>query len=180
MIFTGIVIERSSSSLFQLSTVGVPVKFPSLSTDNPFIGFSVVIVVPGLFGVTTETGVIASFSLTGAGGVTFPVNSSATFGFLSCSSGIPSLSSSLSVMSGSPSPSVSLNTFTTTSFSTGVSPSCSTLTLIVTSRCSSIPSQSSIIGFPVTFPSLFTVKPFTVGAVIVLPVLFGVTTTSLV
>ena len=83
-------------------------------------------------------------------------------------------------MSGSPSPSVSLNTFTTTSFTTGVSPSCSTLTLIVTSRCSSIPSQSLISGVPVTFPSLFTVKPFTVGAVIVLLDLFGVTTTLLV
>ena len=52
--------------------------------------------------------------------------------------------------------------------------------MIVTSRCSSILSQSLISGVPVTFPSLFTVKPFTVGAVIVLFDLFGVTTTLLV
>ena len=37
-----------------------------------------------------------------------------------------------------------------------------------------------IFGVPVTFPSLFTVKPFTVGAVIVLLSLFGVTTIELV
>ena len=61
-----------------------------------------------------------------------------------------------------------------------MSPSWVTVTLIVTSRLSSIPSQSVIFGVPVTFPSLFTVKPFTVGAVIVLLSLFGVTTIELV
>ena len=115
-------------------------------------GFSCVIFEPGLFDVTTVTGVMAAFSLTGSGGFTVPISLSATFGFLSCSSGTPSLSSSGSVVSGSPSPSVSLNTFTITSFVTGVSPSCVTVTLIVTSRLSSIPSQSVISGVPVTFP----------------------------
>ena len=67
---TGIVISRSSSFGFQSVTVGVPVKLPSPSTFNPLTGVSVVIVEPGLFGVTTVTGVICAFSVTGAGGVT--------------------------------------------------------------------------------------------------------------
>ena len=67
-----------------LSTVGVPVNSPFPLTDNPFTGgFSVVILAPGLFVVTTVIGGTSAFSLTGAGGVTFPVRSSATFGFLS-------------------------------------------------------------------------------------------------
>ena len=109
----------------QLSTVGVPVNSPLSLTDRPFTGsgFSCVIFESGLFDVTTVTGVISAFSLTGSGGFTVPISLSATFGLLSCSSGIPSLSSSGSVLSGSPSPSVSLNTFTTISFVTGVSPS---------------------------------------------------------
>ena len=42
---------RSSSFGSQLSTSGVPFRFPPLSTVKPFTGLSVVIVVPGLFGV---------------------------------------------------------------------------------------------------------------------------------
>ena len=68
----------------QSSTVGVPVNSPLPLTDKPFTGgFSVVIVAPGLFVVTTVTSGTSAFSLTGAGGVTFPVSSSATFGVLS-------------------------------------------------------------------------------------------------
>ena len=69
----------------QSFTVGVPVNSPLPLTVKPLTGsgFSCVIFEPGLFDVTTVTGVIAAFSLTGAGGVTFPVSSSATFGFLS-------------------------------------------------------------------------------------------------
>ena len=68
----------------QSFTVGVPVNSPLPLTDNPFTGgFSVVMVAPGLFVVTTVTGGTSAFSLTGAGGVTVPVSLSATFGFLS-------------------------------------------------------------------------------------------------
>ena len=65
------------------------------------------IVEPGLFGVTTFVGGTGAFSFTFPGSVTVPVNLSATFGFASSLSGIPSLSSSGSVTSGIPSPSVS-------------------------------------------------------------------------
>ena len=104
---TGISTVRSSSFGSQLSTFGVPTRFPPLSTVKPFTGLSTVIVVPGLFGVTTlvfaRTGVFSGTVLP----VTVPVNLSATFGFASSVSGIPSLSSSGSVTSGIPSPSVS-------------------------------------------------------------------------
>ena len=123
---TGIKILRSSSSFFQLSTVGVPSKLPSLLTFKPFtvpFGASVVIVEFGIFGVTTFVGVTGFFSLTFSGLATVAVRLSGTFGFVlflfSTSSGIPSLSSSESKTSGVPSPSVSLNTFTTTFFVTG-------------------------------------------------------------
>ncbi|KXT93481.1 hypothetical protein SMIDD26_00856 [Streptococcus mitis] len=185
---TGIKILRSSSSVFQLSTVGVPSRFPSLLTFKPFTvpsGLSVIIVEFGIFGVTTVVGVTGLFSLTFSGFATIAVRLSGTFGFVlflfSTSSGIPSLSSSESKTSGVPSPSVSLNTFTTTFFLTGsLSAAFVTVTSIVTLRSSSSSPQFPIVGFPVTFPSLFTVNPFTVGAVIVLFGLFGVTTTSLV
>ena len=102
---------RSSSFGSQLSTVGVPTRFPPLSTVKPFTGLSVVIVVPGLFGVITlvfaGTGVFSGTVFP----VTVPVNPFATFGsvpfLISSSSGIPSLSSSESSLSGIPSPSVS-------------------------------------------------------------------------
>ena len=98
---------RSSSFGPQSVTVGVPTRFPPLSTVKPFTGLSTVIVVPGLFGVTTlvfaGTGVFSGTVFP----VTVPVNLSATFGFASSLSGIPSLSSSGSVTSGVPSPSVS-------------------------------------------------------------------------
>ena len=104
---TGISTVRSSSFGPQSVTVGVPTRFPPLSTVKPFTGLSTVIVVPGLFGVITlvfaGTGV---FSFT-VFPVVSPVNPSATFGFLSSVSGIPSLSSSESSLSGIPSPSVS-------------------------------------------------------------------------
>ena len=104
---TGISTVRSSSFGPQSVTVGVPVKLPSPSTVKPLTGVSVVMVVPGLFGVTTlvlaGTGV---FSFT-VFSVFSPVNLSATFGFASSVSGIPSLSSSESTLSGMPSPSVS-------------------------------------------------------------------------
>ena len=90
-----------------MSTVGVPTRFPPLSTVKPFTGLSVVIVVPGLFGVITlvfaGTGVFSGTVVS----VTLPVKLSATFGFASSVSGIPSLSSSESLTSGIPSPSVS-------------------------------------------------------------------------
>ena len=67
---TGIVILRSSSFGFQSFTSGVPLSLPSSSTVKPFTGPSTVMLEPGLFGVTTVTGVIGAFSVTGAGGVT--------------------------------------------------------------------------------------------------------------
>ena len=75
--FTGIVTLRSSSSP-QLGTVGVPVKFPSPSTVKPLTGVSVVIVEPGLFGVTTLVGGTCAFSFTFPGFVTVPVSFSNT------------------------------------------------------------------------------------------------------
>ena len=70
---TGIVIARFSSSLPQLSTVGLPVKFPLLSTVNPFTASGVVIVEPSLFGVTTFLDSTACFSITSFGFVTSAV-----------------------------------------------------------------------------------------------------------
>ena len=109
-------IGRSSSSLPQLFTVGVPSSSPLSLTLRPFtcpvpsFGF-VTIVEPSLFGVTTFVGVTGFFSLTLSGFVTTTSKSFATFGsvpFVSSTvSGIPSLSSSVSSTSGIPSPSVS-------------------------------------------------------------------------
>ena len=66
---TGISTVRSSSFGSQLSTSGVPFRFPPLSTVKPFTGLSVVIVVPGLLGVTTLV-----FAGTGVfSGTVFPV-----------------------------------------------------------------------------------------------------------
>ncbi len=72
LILTGIVILRSSSSLPQSVTVGVPVNLPSPSTVNPLTGLSVVMVEPGLLAVTTVVGVTGVFSLTADGAVTVP------------------------------------------------------------------------------------------------------------
>ena len=71
--FTGIVIARFSSSLPQLSTFGVPVNLPSPLTVKPFSAFSVAIVEPSLFGVTTFLGSTARFSKTSFGFVTSAV-----------------------------------------------------------------------------------------------------------
>ena len=173
---TGISTVRSSSFGPQSVTVGVPVKFPPLSTVKPFTGLSTVIVVPGLFGVTTlvfaGTGV---FSFT-VFPVVSPVNPSATFGVASSVSGIPSLSSSGSTLSGIPSPSVSLSIFTGT-FTTVSSVPRFSLTGISTIRSSSFGPQSVTLGVPTRFPPLSTVKPFTGPSTeIVVPGLFGVTT----
>ena len=197
--FTGIKILRSSSSFFQLSTVGVPSKLPSLLTFNPFtvpFGASVVIVEFGIFGVTTFVGVTGFFSLTFSGFVTVAVRLSGTFGFVpllfSTSSGIPSLSSSVSKTSGVPSPSVSrwIVTGTVTSFScvssslpfsVNFSTFFVTLTGMLIVFSSSSP-QFSTVGVPVNLPSPLTVRPFTfpelsgVVVVIVVPFLLGVTT----
>ena len=175
---TGISTVRSSSFGSQLSTVGVPTRFPPLSTVKPFTGPSTVIVVPGLFGVTTLV-----FAGTGAFSgtvfpVTVPVNLSATFGFLSCVSGIPSLSSSESSLSGIPSPSVS-RWIGTGTFTVTVSPPFVTLTGISTIRSSSFGSQLSTFGVPLSLPSSSTVKPFTGPSTVILePGLFGVTTVT--
>ena len=175
---TGISTVRSSSFGPQSSTVGVPTRFPPLSTVKPFTGPSTEIVVPGLFGVTTlvfaGTGV---FSFT-VFPVVSPVNLSATFGFASSLSGIPSLSSSVSTLSGIPSPSVSRWIVTGTFTGTTSSP-CLTLTGIVTLRSSSFGPQSVTVGVPVKLPSPSTVNPLTgVSVVIVEPGLFGVTTVT--
>ena len=175
---TGISTVRSSSFGPQSVTVGVPVKLPSPSTVKPFTGLSTVIVVPGLFGVITLV-----FAGTGVFSVTvfpstFPVNPSATFGFLSSVSGIPSLSSSESSLSGIPSPSVSRWIVTGTS-TVIISSPFFTLTGILTSRSSSSLPQSVTVGVPVKLPSPSTVKPLTgVSVVIVEPGLFGVTTVT--
>ena len=173
---TGISTVRSSSFGSHLSTVGVPTRFPPLSTVKPFTGLSVVIVVPGLFGVTTlvfaGTGVFSGTVFS----VTVPVNLSATFGFASSVSGIPSLSSSESLTSGVPSPSVSRWILTGTLTTTSSVPFFS-LTGISTVRSSSFGSHLSTVGVPTRFPPLSTVKPFTgLSVVIVVPGLFGVTT----
>ena len=175
---TGISTIRSSSFGPQSVTLGVPTRFPPLSTVKPFTGPSTEIVVPGLFGVTTlvfaGTGV---FSFT-VFPVVSPVNPSATFGFASSLSGIPSLSSSGSVTSGIPSPSVSRWIVTGTFTGTTSSP-CLTLTGIVTLRSSSFGPQSVTVGVPVKLPSPSTVNPLTgVSVVIVEPGLFGVTTVT--
>ena len=108
--------------------------------------------------------------------VTVPVNLSATFGFASSVSGIPSLSSSESLTSGVPSPSVSRWILTGTLTTTSSVPFFS-LTGISTVRSSSFGSQLSTVGVPTRFPPLSTVKPFTgLSVVIVVPGLFGVTT----
>ena len=173
---TGIVTLRSSSFGPQSVTVGVPVKLPSPSTVKPFTGVSVVIVEPGLFGVTTFVGGTGAFSFTFPGSVTVPVNLSATFGFASSLSGIPSLSSSGSVTSGMPSPSVS-RWIVTGIFTTVSSVPRFSLTGISTVRSSSFGPQSVTLGVPTRFPPLSTVKPFTGPSTeIVVPGLFGVTT----
>ena len=109
-------IVRSSSSLPQLFTVGVPSKLPSALTFRPFTfpvpsGVFVTIVEPSLFGVTTFVRVTGFFSFTLSGFVTTTSKSFLAFGFVpflsSTVSGIPSLSSSRSSTSGIPSPSVS-------------------------------------------------------------------------
>ena len=196
---TGIKILRSSSSFFQSFTAGVPSSLPSLLTFKPFTdpsGLSVVIVEFGIFGVTTVVGVTGLFSLTLVGEATIAVRLSGTFGFVlflfSTSSGIPSLSSSVSKTSGIPSPSVSRWIVTGTStltvsvtvslpFAVTFSTSFVTVTGIVIFFSSSLP-QSSTVGVPVNLPSPLTVRPFTfpelsvVVVVIVAPFLFGVTT----
>ena len=175
---TGISTVRSSSFGPQSVTLGVPTRFPPLSTVKPFTGLSTVIVVSGLFGVITlvfaGTGV---FSFT-VFPVVSPVNLSGTFGFASCTSEIPSLSSSESTLSGIPSPSVSRWIVTGTSLVT-VSPPFVTLTGIVILRSSSFGPQSVTVGVPVKLPSPSTVNPLTgVSVVIVEPGLFGVTTVT--
>ena len=192
---TGIKILRSSSSFFQVSTVGVPSKLPSLLTFKPFtdpFGTSVVIVEFGIFGVTTFVEVTGFFSLTFSGFATVAVRLSGTFGFVpllfSTSSGIPSLSSSVSKTSGVPSPSVSrwIVTGTVTSFScvssslpfsVNFSTFFVTLTEMSIVFSSSLP-QFSTVGVPVNLPSPLTVIPELSGVVVVIvaPFLFGVTT----
>ena len=172
---TGISTVRSSSFGSHLSTSGVPTRFPPLSTVKPFTGLSVVIVVPGLLGVITlvfaGTGVFSGTVFS----VTVPVNLSATFGFASSVSGIPSLSSSGSLTSGVPSPSVSRWIVTGTLTTVSSVPFFS-LTGIST-VFSSFGPQSVTVGVPTRFPPLSTVKPFTgLSTVIVVPGLFGVTT----
>ena len=169
---------RSSSFGPQSVTVGVPTRFPPLSTVKPFTGLSVVIVVPGLLGVITlvfaGTGVFSGTVFS----VTVPVNLSATFGFASSVSGIPSLSSSGSLTSGIPSPSVSRKIGTGT-FTVTVSPPFVILTGISTVRSSSFGFQSFTSGVPLSLPSSSTVKPFTGPSTVMLePGLFGVTTVT--
>ena len=177
---TGISTVRSSSFGFQSVTSGVPFRFPSLSTVKPFTGLSTVIVVSGLFGVTTLVFAGTSAFSGTVFPVTVPVNLSATFGsvpfLISSSSGIPSLSSSESSLSGIPSPSVSRRIGTGT-FTVTVSPPFVTLTGISTIRSSSFGFQSVTSGVPLSLPSSSTVKPFTGLSVVMLePGLFGVTT----
>ena len=193
---TGIKILRSSSSFFQLSTDGVPSNSPCSLTFKPFIGFSVVIVEFGIFGVTTFVGVTGFFSLTFSGFATVAVRLSGIFGFVpllfSTSSAIPSLSSSVSKTSGVPSPSVSRWIITGTStltvsvtfslpFAVTFSTTFVTVTGILIVFSSSLP-QFSTVGVPVNLPSPLTERPFTfpelsvVVVVIVAPFLFGVTT----
>ena len=57
-------IARFSSSLPQFSTFGIPVNSPSPLTVKPFSAFSVAIVEPSLFGVTTFLESTARFSKT--------------------------------------------------------------------------------------------------------------------
>ena len=173
---------RSSSFGSQLSTSGVPFRFPPLSTVKPFTGLSVVIVVPGLFGVITLVFAGTGFFSGTVFSVTVPVKLSATFGsvpfLISSSSGIPSLSSSESSLSGIPSPSVSRKIGTGT-FTVTVSPPCVTLTGISTVRSSSFGFQSFTSGFPLSLPSSSTVKPFTGPSTVMLePGLLGVTTVT--
>ena len=179
---TGISTVRSSSFGFQSVTVGFPFKLPSPSTVKPFTGLSTVIVVPGLFGVTTLVFAGTSVFSGTVFPVTVPVNLSATFGsvpfLISSSSGIPSLSSSESFLSGIPSPSVSRRIGTGT-FTVTVSPPFVTLTGISTVRSSSFGFQSVTLGFPLSLPSSSTVKPFTGPSTVIFePGLFGVTTVT--
>ena len=179
---TGISTVRSSSFGSQLSTFGVPTRFPPLSTVKPFTGSSVVIVVPGLFGVITLVPAGTGFFSGTVFSTVVPVNLSTTFGFVpffsSSVSGIPSLSSSESSLSGIPSPSVSRKIGTGT-FTVTVSPPFVTLTGIVISRSSSFGFQSFTSGVPLSLPSSSTVKPFTGPSTVMLePGLFGVTTVT--
>ena len=176
---------RSSSPPTQSFTVGVPSNLPSPLTFNSFTDSDGSIVASFLFGVTTFGKVVGTgvFSFTLAGAVTIPVRSFLTFGsvpfLFSSSSEIPSLSSSLSVTSGSPSPSVSRWILTGTLTLTSSEPFL-TLTGIVILRSSSPSPQESTFGFPVKLPSLATVNPFiAVGVSIVEFSLFGFTTSGI-
>ena len=102
LIVTSLLVSPSPNSTF-----GVPVRFPFASTLSPSF-VSDVIVVFGLFGVTTLVSAGTSFPFSTDVDVTLASSSSLPFGFVSLSSVMPSLSSSGSVVSGIPSPSVSL------------------------------------------------------------------------
>ena len=88
------------------------------------------------------------------GVVTFPSTlASHDFGFSSLSSLVPSLSSSGSVVSGSPSPSVSLNTVIWTSFVDSFPDASVALIVAVKSLSSSVSAQSvSLSGVPSIIP----------------------------
>ena len=126
------------------------------------------------FVFTTFAGVIGLFSKTGAITVVSAkvLGSTSDVGVLlsgSLASGIPSLSSSVSVTSGLPSPSVSRSIVTGT-FTVEECPSLSvTVTGMVISFVSSSPFQVSTFGVPVKLPSLSTVNPLTSDEVILLP-----------
>ena len=175
-------IFRSSSPPTQSFTVGVPSNLPSPLTFNSFTEFSVVIVEPSLFGVTTFGKVVGTgvFSFTLAGAVTIPVRPFATFGsvpfLFSSSSEIPSLSSSVSVTSGVPSPSVSRWILTGTLTLASSEPFL-TFTGIVISRSSSPSPHLPTVGLPVNLPLLSTLNPFTGSGVSIVEFsLFGFTT----
>ena len=180
---TGILTSRSSSSLPQSSTFGVPVNLPFSSTFKPLTPF-------GAFDVTVASSLISiAFLLSGTG---CPSVTSKSFtglaltsylvGFLSSlslmpslslsdflgfvpssfsfSSVNPSLSSSVSVTSGVPSPSVSRWIVTGTSTSVEPLSASETVTGIFTSRSSSSSAQSLIFGVPERLPVLSTLRPF--------------------
>ena len=144
-------------------TSGFPTRLPSLSTLNPFVGVDVIVVF-GLFGVTTFV-LSATFSpfLTD-GFLTSASRASYTFLFLSWLSGMPSLSSSGSVVSGMPSPSVSLSTCTFTGVFE-VFPDLSVATTFAPSKVVSSWLSSHLTWFfgivpSICFLSLLYVRPF--------------------